>query len=386
MMDIEQKLALAGQMMNVEPAEEVNAVGQQAGRGEFGRLDVPYIHHAIMPGGKRIALLKTLLSSVCERDCYYCGCRAGRDCQRMAFSPDEFARAFDEMVRRRVVEGVFLSSGVTGGGVHTQDRLIATAELLRGKYAFQGYIHLKMMPGAETDQIARAMQLANRVSINLEAPNTERLSRLAPHKVFFEELERPLHEVNRLRRLHGGGPSLTTQFVVGGADETDRELLLTASRLIRQTRLARVYFSSFTPVLHTPLENRPPGNPLREHRLYQSDFLLRQYGFSFDELVFDAAGNLPLGADPKLAWARAHLAHAPVELNKANRVQLLRVPGIGPKLADVILRQRRHNKLRDLADLRKLGVPPGRAAPFILLDGKRPPYQLSLWPDTQWSI
>lgn len=375
MMDVEQKLALAGPLTSVEPAEEVGACG-----GPVGRQITPYIHQAIMPGGKRIALLKTLLSSVCERDCRYCGCRAGRDCQRVSFSPDEFARAFDDMVRRGLVEGTFLSSGITGGGVRTQDRLIATAELLRGKYAFRGYIHLKLMPGAETDQIRRALQLADRVSINLEAPNTERLARLAPHKVFMEELVRPLHEADRLRRAYGG-PSLTTQFVVGGADETDRELLATSARLIRQVGLARVYFSAFSPVPDTPLQDHPPGDPVREHRLYQSDFLLRRYGFTFDELIFDAAGNLPLAADPKTAWARVHLAQAPIELNTAERAELLRVPGIGPKLAEVILHERRRGTLRDLADLRRLGVPPGRAAPFILLDGKRPPYQLSLWPD-----
>jgi predicted DNA-binding helix-hairpin-helix protein len=297
----------------------------------------------------------------------------------MAFTPDEFARAFAEMNRRGIVEGTFLSSGIAGGGVRTQDRLIATAELLRGKYAFRGYIHLKLMPGAEADQIARAMQLADRVSINLEAPNTERLAQLAPHKVFVEELVQPLREADHVRQLRGGGPSLTTQFVVGAADETDRELLSTAARLIRQVRLARVYFSAFQPVPGTPLQDRPPGNPLREHRLYQSDFLLRQYGFEFGELCFDPAGNLPLEADPKIVWARVHLAHSPVELNTADREQLLRVPGIGPKRADVILRARRHAKVCDLADLRKLGVPPERAAPFVLLNGKRLPYQLGLF-------
>lgn len=380
-MDTEQKLALAGQMMDVEPAEEVSACGSQVGREMT--LVTPYVHQAIMPGGKRIALLKTLLSSACERDCYYCAFRAGRDCQRIAFSPDEFARAFEDMTRRGIAQGAFVSSGIGGGGVRTQDRLIATAELLRGKYAFHGYLHLKLMPGAETDQIARAMQLADRVSINLEAPNTRRLAQLAPHKTFMEELVRPLREAERLRRSlwpQGGGPSLTTQFVVGGADETDRELLSTASRLIHEVRLSRVYYSSFKPVSGTPLEDRLPSHPLREHRLYQSDFLLRQYSFGFDELVFDGAGNLPLAADPKVVWARIHLALTPVELNTADRLHLLRVPGIGPKTAEVILRERRRSKLRDLHDLRKLGVPPDRAAPFILLDGKRPPYQLCLWP------
>jgi predicted DNA-binding helix-hairpin-helix protein len=142
-----------------------------------------------------------------------------------------------------------------------------------------------------------------------------------------------------------------------------------------------VYFSTFTPVFNTPLQHNPPGEPLRAHRLYQSDFLLRQYGFGFDDLVFDPAGNLPLAIDPKMAWARLYLAHTPIEVNTAERAQLLRIPGIGPKLADSILRERQRGKLRDLTDLRKLGVALHRAAPFVLLDGKRPPYQLSLWPE-----
>jgi predicted DNA-binding helix-hairpin-helix protein len=235
------------------------------------------------------------------------------------------------------------------------------------------------MPGAEKEQIRRAMQLANRVSVNLEAPNTQRLAQLAPHKVFLEELVRPLKLIESIRREQGGGPGSTTQFVVGGADETDRELLLTSAQLLREARLSRIYFSKFNPVPGTPLENRPPENPLREHRLYQSDFLLRQYGFRFDDLVFDESGNLPLDTDPKVAWARQHLSHTPLELNCAGKGELLRVPGIGPKTVDVILRERRKGRLRDLTDLRKLGVIATRAAPFVLLDGRRPAHQLPLW-------
>jgi len=374
-MDTFDKLQSVSQLMAVEPAEEVGATGAACGVSPTA----DYIHYAVMPGGKRIALLKTLMTSACERDCYYCAFRAGRDFRRETFSPDEMARAFDEMARRGQAEGIFLSSGIAGGGLRTQDKLIAAAELLRGKYGFRGYLHLKIMPGAEVEQIRRAMQLANRVSVNLEAPNTQRLSQLAPHKVFVEELVRPLRVIESIRRQQGGGPSSTTQFVVGGADESDHELLATAAQVVREARLARVYFSSFRPVPGTPLEHHPPTPPLREHRLYQSDFLLRQYGFSFDDLIFDERGNLPLDADPKVAWARQHLAHAPVELNRAGRMELLRVPGIGPKTADTILRERRTGHLRELTDLRKLGVAASRAAPFVLLDGRRPAYQLPLW-------
>jgi len=377
-LDTLEKLESLCQQMAIEPAEEVGSMGASPTACGVDP-DAGMIHHAVMPGGKRIALLKTLMTSACERDCYYCPFRAGRDFRRATFSADEMARVFDEMARRGQVEGLFLSSGIAGGGIRTQDRLIAAAEILRRKYNFRGYIHLKVMPGAEEEQIRRAMQLADRVSVNLEAPNTQRLAQLAPHKVFLEELVRPLKLIESIRREQGGGPGSTTQFVVGGADETDRELLVTSAQLLREARLARVYFSRFNPVPGTPLENRPPASPMREHRLYQSDFLLRQYGFRFDDLVFDERGNLPLDTDPKVMWARQHLAHTPVELNRAGKSELLRVPGIGPRTVDVILRERRKGRLRDLTDLRKVGVIASRAAPFVLLDGRRPAYQLPLW-------
>src|SRR5512136_925622 len=325
-MDTLEKLESLGRQMAIEPAEEVGSMGASPPACGVDQ-DAGMIQQAAMPGGKRIALLKTLLTSACERDCYYCPFRAGRDFRRATFSADEMARVFDEMARRGQVEGIFLSSGIAGGGIRTQDKIIATAELLRRKYEFRGYIHLKIMPGAEAAQIRRAMQLANRVSVNLEAPNTQRLAQLAPHKVFMEELVRPLRIIESIRREQGGGPGSTTQFVVGGADESDREILVTASQLIREARLSRVYFSAFRPIPGTPLENRAPTSPMREHRLYQSDFLLRQYGFRYDDLVFDPGGNLPIDTDPKVAWAQRHLAHAPVELNRAGRSELLRVPG-----------------------------------------------------------
>jgi predicted DNA-binding helix-hairpin-helix protein len=382
-MDALDKLRLLGPATCYEPAEEVVYGRRPAGPPALGEPDdVPAaIHNAVMPGGKRIALLKTLLTSACERDCAYCAFRRGRDVQRATFSPDELARLFLQLYRRGIAQGIFLSSGIAGGGPRVQDRLIATAEILRRRYEFRDYIHLKIMPGAEREQIVSSMRLADRVSVNLEAPNIHRLSVLAPHKGFIDELLQPLRWVDEIRReLPGRWPSSTTQFVVGAVDETDLELLTTTEFLHRQAGLARAYFSSFTPVADTPLEDRPPSPPTREHRLYQSSFLLRDYGFDLEELPFGAIGNLPLDTDPKLAWARDHLAHAPVELNRASRRDLLRVPGIGPVGANKILRERRRGHLRELTDLRKLGIATRRAAPFVLLDGRRPPRQLHLWP------
>jgi predicted DNA-binding helix-hairpin-helix protein len=243
------------------------------------------------------------------------------------------------------------------------------------------------MPGAEKAQVERAMLLADRVSINLEAPNTERLSRLAPHKVFMEELLQPLRWVEEIRRstlpnkaFNGRWPSTVTQFVAGGSDESDLELLTTTAWLNKNVRLKRAYFSAFHPIADTPLENKAPTDPMREHRLYQASFLLRDYGFDLEEMPFALGGNLPLSIDPKMAWAQTNLAHHPLEINKAERFQLMRVPGIGAKGAEAIIIARRRGKLHDPAALHTLGISaPDRAAPFLLFDGKQASYQMTLF-------
>ncbi|MGV8083790.1 MAG: radical SAM protein [Coriobacteriia bacterium] len=349
-----------------------------------------FIHHALMPGGQKIPLLKTLLNSACERDCYYCPFRAGRDGRKPGFTPDELAAAFERLHRQGAVQGIFLSSALSGGGVRTQDALIKTAEILRGRYAFEGYLHLKLMPGAEYAQIERAMQLADRVSVNLEAPTRASLARLAPHKRLVEELVRPLQMVEQIRRQHEGapggwrnrarsGPSQTTQFVVGPGGESDKEIIDTVGYLRKTVGLARTYFSAFSPVRNTPFEDLPAESPVREHRLYQCDFLLRDYGFAVNEFSYDSEGKLPLAEDPKLVWARTHLAEEPIELNTAERSQLLRVPGIGPAGVKRILDARKESTLREMRDLRALGVITKRAAPFVLLAGRRPGHQMALW-------
>ncbi|MGD9029601.1 MAG: radical SAM protein [Anaerolineae bacterium] len=379
-MDALAKLRLLGPTTCFEPAEEVGLTRRPSSQHRAGDL-ADCVHNAVMPGGKRIALLKTVLTSACERDCHYCAFRQGRDFRRATFSPDELARLFMQLHHSGIAQGIFLSSGIAGGGPNTEDRLIATAEILRQRYEFPGYIHLKIMPGAERDQIETAMRLADRVSVNLEAPNTRRLSSLAPHKAFDEELLQRLRWIEDIRRGRPGRwPSSTTQFVVGAGDESDVELLTTTEFLHREVGLARTYFMAFTPVKDTPLEDHPATSPWREHRLYQASFLLRDYGFTAEELPFEPGGNLPLESDPKLAWARRSLTHAPVEVNKASRQELLRVPGIGPKGADRVLAARRQGRLRDLGDLGKLGIVTKRTSPFILLNGRRPPRQLSLWP------
>jgi predicted DNA-binding helix-hairpin-helix protein len=345
-----------------------------------------FISQAVLPGGKTIPLLKTLLTSACERNCYYCPFRAGRDSRRETFKPAELAKTFVGLHRAGAVQGIFLSSGIIGGGIRTQDLLLDTADILRHKLGFRGYLHLKIMPGAERDQVLKAMQLADRVSVNLEAPNTRRLELLAPRKEFTEELIKPLRWVDEIRSSlsphlgwNGRWPSSTTQFVVGAVGESDLELLQTTEQLYRQLHLRRAYFSAFRPIADTPLENLPAESAQREFRLYQASFLLRDYGFRMEELPLNSSGNLPLETDPKLAWAKLHLTDRPVEINRASQVELVRIPGIGPKGAAAIQALRQKSKVQDIRELKNLGIHTSRAAPYILLDGKRPPYQAALW-------
>jgi predicted DNA-binding helix-hairpin-helix protein len=392
-MDGMQKLALFKQYMDVEIAEEQPSssvpaceFADSSNKTVSARPQELPIHMAALPNGQRFPMLKTLLTSACERNCNYCAFRAGRNFRRETLKPDEMADTFHQLYQKRIVQGMFLSSGVAGGGIRTQDQIIDTAEILRNKLGYRGYLHLKIMPGAEKDQVQRAMQLADRVSVNLEGPNNARLNQLAPQKVFIDELLQPLRWVEEFRASQPGyngwnhhWPSSVTQFVVGAVGEHDLELLRATAYLHQKLHLARVYFSGFRPVMDTPFENQPGINPWREHRLYQAAFLLRDYGFVFEEMPFTASGDLPLDVDPKLAWARANLTDVPLEVNRADSKELLRIPGIGLKGARAILAARRKNRIASLEDLKALGIRPNRAAPFILLNGKRPPAQLSLW-------
>ena len=390
---LDKLVELSGQM-ELEPAEEARGMPAKPAcftpqtRSGFTEKEkrAAFVHPAQLPNGKPVKLLKTLLSSACERDCYYCPFRAGRDFRRATFKPQEFAELFMKLNQAKAAEGIFLSSGIAAGGANTQNKILDTAEILRNKFGYRGYMHLKIMPGAEKGQVERLMQLADRVSINLEAPNTERLSRLAPGKTFIEELFRPLRWVEEIRQTqpaykgwNGRWPSTVTQFVAGGSDESDLELLTTTDWLMKNVRLKRAYFSAFHPISDTPMENKPAVDPLREHRLYQASFLLRDYGFDLEEMPFASDGNLPLPTDPKLAWAEQNLREKPVEINKAQRQELLRIPGIGPKGVDEILKARRTQKFSDLTALRKMGIIVARAAPFLLLDGRRPETQMALF-------
>ncbi|MBN1218526.1 MAG: helix-hairpin-helix domain-containing protein [Anaerolineae bacterium] len=375
-MDIHQKIDTLGRAAALD-CEGPPLVGRQQRKAQMIAECITYVTH---PQKGKMPVLRIMQTSACERNCYYCPFQTGRNYQRVSLTPEELAAAFDQMQRKKLVDGLFLSSGVIGGGAKVMDKMLATVELVRRKYEYLGYVHLKIMPGAESAQIEQAARLADRLSINLEGANESRLALLAPKKDFWHELLPPLYWLrqnqNRLEPWVKR-PSLSTQFVVGPAGEADRELLTTVSTLYQEAKLVRAYYSAFNPAKGTTFEDRPKTPEIRQHRLYQADWLLRFYGFNLNELPFDASGNLPPGNDPKLVWAQQHL-HQPVEINRASRAELLRVPGIGPKSADAIIAARREGRLNEAQQLNQLGVWTVRAAPYILLNGRQPGHQLRL--------
>ncbi|MDE2634835.1 MAG: radical SAM protein [Chloroflexota bacterium] len=328
-------------------------------------------------------VLKTMMTTACERNCHYCVFRAGRaKTKRVTFSPDEMATAFDTLESAGKVDGLFLSSGIIKGSVTTQDKIIDTAEIIRNKLGYRGYIHLKIMPGIEYDQLYRSMQLADRISVNLEAPTSERLAALAPKKVFVEELLQMLMWAQEIRsdNRHQKLASSVTQFVVGAVGDTDLELLTMSDKLYSLAKLARVYYSAFSPVPGTPFEDLPATEALREFRLYQSSFLLRDYTWDVEELPFLRDGNLRADVDPKQAWADENLLHQPLEVMTAEREKLLRIPGVGPVGADAIIRSRRRGDLTELIHLKQIGIrTPHKVARYVLLNGRQPVRQLKLF-------
>ncbi len=357
---------------------------------------LPGIYRAAVPGCGRLSLLRVLMTNACRFDCRYCAINCHRDVRRASFQPDELAKLFMELHRRGTAEGLFLTSGVGGDPERIEARMLETVAILREREGFRGYIHLKLMPGLPVHYVEWAAGLADRLSINLEAPTPEHLARIAPRKAAETNA---LAAMETVRRIEATTPGLmragqTTQLVVGAAGESDREILERSRWLYRQLRMRRVYYSAYQPVWGEELA--PPAPMAREHRLYQSDWLLRRYPIPFDEFLFDDNGNLPLAADPKLVWALRHPQHFPREVNRASYRELLQVPGIGPLSARRILEARRAHAFRDLSELRTIGVVVKRARHFLLLDGRYfggrdvmesqlrqgvalDPHQLSLW-------
>ena len=332
-----------------------------------------FIHRVALPGGGSACLFKVLLTNVCTNDCAYCANQIGRDSRRMSFRPEELAKLFMDLYQRRLVQGLFLSSGIAGNASQTMESMIKTVEILRHHSEFKGYIHLKILPGASFDCVEQACKLANRVSVNMEAPTAQHLAKLSSKKDIYMDILERMRWVKQLiatnERLVPSGQ--TTQFVVGAAGETDRDLLRTTDALYHEMGLRRVYFSAFRPVRGSPLEGLRPTSPVREHRVYQADWLLRVYGFSVQdvELALGRSDNLALNKDPKLVIAQKQPWLFPVDVNTGSHDELLRVPGIGPLSAKRIVEAREEHSIFSLEQLKKMGVVAKRAAPFIWFQG-----------------
>jgi len=378
-MDTEQKLNILADSSKFDLACACKT-SREPGRvrGGQGR----WIYPAALPSGRKVFLLKTLQSNICVNDCRYCPFNNKRDLPRMSLGPDELAQIFIQMVQAKRVTGLFLSSGVERGPDQTMARMIDTVEILRNRYKFHGFIHLKIIPGASRAAVERAVGLAQRVSVNIEAPNAHRLCSLSSRKRFHEDIISTMRAINYCRKNINRKCHQTTQFVVGAAGETDREIVQSTSALYRKMEMERVYFSAYQDLDLEPKTTQPmlfddiPARSgrvktdvfMREHRLYQVDFLLRKYQFPVHEIDYDSKGNLSLERDPKQVWADKHPDFFPLDVHRADSWQLLRVPGIGPVGASRIIKARRQGRIRDVDDLRAVGVRRAKLAePYLTL-------------------
>lgn len=333
-----------------------------------------WIYPVALPNRKtKTFLFKTLLSNVCVNDCKYCPLRAGRDPKRCALESEELVKTFLEYYRANKVMGLFLSSGVIGNPDATMERINKTAKILRRKQ-FKGYIHLKIIPGASDAAIEEAVSLASNVSVNIETPGETSFQKLCRNKNYLEDIIHPIKLISRLTEKGSRYPSVkqTTQFVVGASDETDREIVKYSWGLYKRLGLSRVYFSAYQRGLgesDLPGECSSQSNAdilIREHRLYQVDWLIRKYGFQEEDIPFEQNGNLSLSTDPKELWASSHPEFFPLNINKANKYELLRVPGFGPMTVNRILDFRRNSrKFRSLEDLGKPGKRLKKAESYI---------------------
>ncbi|NTZ41570.1 putative DNA modification/repair radical SAM protein [Altererythrobacter sp. SALINAS58] len=358
-----------------------NSIG---GKG-IGSTEGMGICHAYAPDGRCISLLKILLTNHCIFDCHYCINRKSSNVRRAKFTPQEVADLTISFYRRNYIEGLFLSSGIVKSSDHTMEQMIETARILREEYDFRGYIHLKTIPEADPQLTYRAGLYADRVSINVELPTDAGLTRLAPDKNSRQiegamgGVKDSIVEAKDARKRFRHAPRFapagqSTQMIVGADAASDADIVGKASRLYDSFGLRRVYYSAFSPIPDAsavlPLK-RPPL--IREHRLYQSDWLMRFYGYKPSEVMQATGddGNLPLDIDPKLAWALKFRESFPLDVNRASREMLLRVPGLGVRAVNQIIAARRHRTLR-LDDVGKLTVSVTKVRPFIITADWRP--------------
>lgn len=351
--------------------------------GKIGSSQASGICHTWASDGRCVSLLKILLSNYCVYDCEYCVNRLSNDVKRASFTPEEVAELTIEFYRRNYIEGLFLSSAVEKNPNHTMEKIVKTLLILRNHYGFSGYIHVKAIPGADKILIQQAGELADRMSVNIELPTEEGLKLLAPQKTMKklflpmnqikDEINKSSYEVARYKHAKKFVPAgQSTQMIVGATSESDLSMLSITDQLYKRFKLKRVYFSAYVPVNkggNLPAISATTTPMLREHRLYQADWLLRFYKFEAKELLDNSNPNFDLDYDPKMIWALRNIGEFPKEVNKVSVNELLRIPGIGMISARRILKQRKV-RIVTYEDLKKMGVVLKRARFFVTCNGK----------------
>lgn len=381
-MSVYDKLQILSDAAKYDVACTSSGVDRKGNGKGIGNCIAPGICHSFSADGRCISLLKILFTNECIFDCKYCINRASNDVVRTSFTPEEVCELTMEFYRRNYIEGLFLSSGVLHNPNYTMELLYQTLYKLRNEYHFQGYIHVKAIPGSSQDLIDKTGFLADRMSINLELPTSEGLKKLAPHKS-RKTILAPMRQIQSRREenrydvaVYRSAPKFvpagqSTQMIIGATPENDYEIISVAESLYQKFDLKRVFYSAFVHVNEDSNLPMLPGGPplLREHRLYQADWLLRFYGFQAGELLSEKRPNFNVLIDPKCDWALGHLENFPIEINRADYFTLLRVPGIGTKSARRIVQARRFGNLK-FEDLKKMGVVLKRALYFITCQGR----------------
>nr|WP_217345300.1 putative DNA modification/repair radical SAM protein [Noviherbaspirillum sp. L7-7A]MBV0879554.1 putative DNA modification/repair radical SAM protein [Noviherbaspirillum sp. L7-7A] len=407
-MELTDKLEILADAAKYDASCASSGAAQRSSRGKdgLGATNGTGICHSYTPDGRCVSLLKILLTNFCLYDCQYCVNRRSSNVPRARFSPQEVIRLTIDFYLRNYIDGLFLSSGIIQSPDYTMEQLILVAKTLRQQHQFRGYIHLKTIPDAAPELIEEAGRWADRLSVNIELPTDRGIETLAPeksmHTIKFAmgSIRRRIDEKAEEPKAPAFSPAgQSTQMIVGADATDDSTILNTAQTLYSAYRLRRVYYSAFSPIPQSPsgLPQRPPPM-MREHRLYQADFLMRGYGFQAAELL-DGPGNLPLDIDPKLAWALSHRELFPLDLNVAEPQMIARVPGIGLRNAKRIAELRRSRRVR-YADLARLRCSMEKLKPFIITADYRPqrdtlpsdalrrmmseaPQQMSLFPALQ---
>ena len=386
-MELLDKLTILSDAAKYDAACTSSGVRRKFQPGKIGNTSssIAVCCHSFSADGRCVTLLKVLMTNCCVYDCKYCVNRRSNDTRRAAFTPRELAELTIGFYRRNYIEGLFLSSGVLRNADYTTEQMIRALRILRQEYGFNGYIHAKAIPGTSPELVQQLGLLADRMSVNIELPSQQGLQTLAPDKT-REAILRPMglirdkvsesrQELVKYKHAPAFAPAgQSTQLIVGATKDTDRHILHLTEALYQKYRLKRVFYSAYVPVVENSLlpalDTKPPL--LREHRLYQADWLLRFYGFQASELLDEAHPDFNPQLDPKCSWAVSHLEHFPVEIMRADYETLLRVPGIGPTSARRIVSARRTAHLR-FEDLKKLGVVVKRAQFFLVCDGHAAP-------------